>query len=173
MYEILSEVRKCPVGRQSNRPTINDYGALLRERRQARGLTMEALAERADTTNPVISLLERGLRNPSKDMVKKLARGYAPSDADAVAISRLTDEALIAAGFAPEGSSYAVVAVSDRPARSLSPAEERLLHLFETDEAVRNILSRLMLPVADADVKAAFPDDVAGAPSPASDKPRT
>jgi transcriptional regulator with XRE-family HTH domain len=46
----------------------------LREARQARGMTLEALAGLADMTGPAISYLERGLKVPRADTIERLAR---------------------------------------------------------------------------------------------------
>ena len=44
---------------------VTDLGLAIRERRQAKKLSQEALAEIADFDRTYISLLERGERNPS------------------------------------------------------------------------------------------------------------
>ena len=44
---------------------IADLGQAIRERRQGKNLSQEALAEIADFDRTYISLLERGARNPS------------------------------------------------------------------------------------------------------------
>ena len=84
-------------------PDGSKFGAWLREARTSRGLTMEALAEYADTASPVISNLERGVRNPSRDMVVRLARGLADDDMSEASIVRLVNQGLVAAGFQPMG----------------------------------------------------------------------
>lgn len=102
------------MGRRAVDPPTTEYGRLLRERRKARGLTMDALADRADTSNPVVSNLERGKRNPSREMVRRLTIGYAPVGADKETIRDLIDEGLLAAGFTPEGTGYKIVRVLTR-----------------------------------------------------------
>ena len=49
------------------------FGAHLRELRTARGLTQAQLAEKARTSTPFISQLERGLTTPSLGMLLRLA----------------------------------------------------------------------------------------------------
>jgi transcriptional regulator with XRE-family HTH domain len=44
---------------------VTDLGNVIRDRRQAKNLSQEALAEIADFDRTYISLLERGERNPS------------------------------------------------------------------------------------------------------------
>jgi transcriptional regulator with XRE-family HTH domain len=49
------------------------FGAHLRERRAARGLTQAQLAEAARTSTPFISQLERGITTPTLGMILRLA----------------------------------------------------------------------------------------------------
>lgn len=49
------------------------FGSVLRELRQQRGLTQEALAELADLDRTYPSLLERGLRTPTLAVILRLA----------------------------------------------------------------------------------------------------
>lgn len=50
------------------------FGAVLKERRKAAGLSQEELAHRAQMHTSAISFLERGLRQPTLFMVFVLAR---------------------------------------------------------------------------------------------------
>ena len=49
------------------------FGAQLRQLRTARGLTQAQLAEKARTSTPFISQLERGLTTPTLGMLLRLA----------------------------------------------------------------------------------------------------
>jgi transcriptional regulator with XRE-family HTH domain len=49
------------------------FGNVVRRRREAAGLSQEALAEEAGLQRTYISLLERGRRMPSIEVVRKLA----------------------------------------------------------------------------------------------------
>lgn len=49
------------------------FGDIVRTLRQSRGLSQEALADRAGLHRTYISLLERGLRNPSLTVIQQLA----------------------------------------------------------------------------------------------------
>jgi transcriptional regulator with XRE-family HTH domain len=49
------------------------FGDVVRRRRQAAGLSQEALADAAGLHRTYISLLERGMRMPSIEVVRKLA----------------------------------------------------------------------------------------------------
>ena len=50
------------------------FGARLREIRQARGLTQEQLAEKASISLNFLNLIERGERGPSFDSLERLAK---------------------------------------------------------------------------------------------------
>ena len=47
---------------------------LIREKRQAKGLSMERLAEGAGMSHAMISLVERQLRNPTLDTLLRICR---------------------------------------------------------------------------------------------------
>jgi transcriptional regulator with XRE-family HTH domain len=49
------------------------FGVVLRDLRQGRGLSQEALAQESDLDRTFISLLERGLRQPSLRTMLQLA----------------------------------------------------------------------------------------------------
>lgn len=51
------------------------FGAVLREMRTAKGLSQESLAERCGLDRTFISLLERGLRQPSLATLQRLSEG--------------------------------------------------------------------------------------------------
>lgn len=54
--------------------TLIDFGKRLREVRHNQSISQEHLAELAELDRTYISLLERGLRNPTLDCIAKLAR---------------------------------------------------------------------------------------------------
>ena len=55
-------------------PITRRFGNVVRRRRTAVGLSQEALADLARLHPTYISLLERGLRNPSLTSLQKVAR---------------------------------------------------------------------------------------------------
>jgi ribosome-binding protein aMBF1 (putative translation factor) len=61
---------------------VADLGEAIRERRQGKNLSQEALAEIADFDRTYISLLERGERNPSFTNLCRVAAalGVTPSE---------------------------------------------------------------------------------------------
>lgn len=64
-------------------------GKALRQLREKRGLTQEALAHEAGITTGSLSLIERGQRNPSWGTVTRLAEALGSSMGE---IGRLTDK---------------------------------------------------------------------------------
>lgn len=59
-----------------------EFGKEVRRRREAQGLTLEALAERASLTPNYIGGIEMGKRDPSLSTVISLARGLRVSPGD-------------------------------------------------------------------------------------------
>ncbi|MBY0401319.1 helix-turn-helix domain-containing protein [Myxococcota bacterium] len=60
------------------------FGAVVRQRREAAGISQEALADSAGLHRTYISLLERGQRNPSLEVIAALAEGLNTSMASLV-----------------------------------------------------------------------------------------
>lgn len=62
-------------------PVSVAFGRVLREQREARGLSQEAVADKADVDRTFISQLERGIRRATLTTLCKLARALdiAPS----------------------------------------------------------------------------------------------
>lgn len=58
---------------------------ILREEREKRGLSMNAVAERSGLSQPMVSLVERELRNPTIDTLLRLAIALELDLADVVA----------------------------------------------------------------------------------------
>jgi transcriptional regulator with XRE-family HTH domain len=71
----------------------NGFGAMLRNMRTTQGLTQDRLKALAGVTKPYISLLERGLRRPTPDVIKALAQALVPEDQQDYLIERLTEAA--------------------------------------------------------------------------------
>ena len=61
------------------------FGQVVRRRRLESGLSQEALAGKAGLLRTYIGLLERGLRMPSIEVVRKLAKGLDTTMTDLVA----------------------------------------------------------------------------------------
>jgi transcriptional regulator with XRE-family HTH domain len=58
---------------------VEGIGAFIREQRERSALSLRKLAERAGISNPYLSQIERGLRKPSADILKSLARALSIS----------------------------------------------------------------------------------------------
>lgn len=62
--------------REARRVTLESaaaFGRTVRRRRREQGISQEELADRAGLHRTFISMIERGVRNPSLDVVYKLA----------------------------------------------------------------------------------------------------
>lgn len=71
-----------------------EFGALLKEYREARRVSQSKLAERADFDHSYVSRLESGARMPTRDAVERLA--------EALGLDQNAQDALLAAaGFLP------------------------------------------------------------------------
>jgi predicted ATPase/DNA-binding XRE family transcriptional regulator len=91
----------------------DDVATLMRRYRRARGLTQEALAERAGVSVGAISYLERGLtRSPHRDTLHALAEALSLSEQEATALEQAARRA---SGGADQGAErkVAIVTFSD------------------------------------------------------------
>jgi transcriptional regulator with XRE-family HTH domain len=71
----------------ADRPLSPAFGAVVRKHRKARGLSQEALAEKAEMHHTHVGLIERGERNASLDIADRVARALGST------LSRLVAEA--------------------------------------------------------------------------------
>lgn len=53
----------------------HDIGSFIRAQRQAAQVSLRQLAARAGVSNPYLSQIERGLRNPSAEVLTQIAKG--------------------------------------------------------------------------------------------------
>jgi transcriptional regulator with XRE-family HTH domain len=58
-----------------HRDMAKAFAAVLRKHRKEKGITQEVLAEKADIASKMVSLIERGERNPSLNVVDSIAQG--------------------------------------------------------------------------------------------------
>ena len=82
------------------------FGSLVRRRRQKAGLSQEALADQAGLHRNYIGLLERGLRLPSIEVVRRLALGL---DTTMTSIVQELERAMAARASSPKSRA------ADRP----------------------------------------------------------
>lgn len=78
------------------------FGSWLKQAREARGWTLEALAAEMDSAPGSISMLESGDRNPSRKMVSRIAAALYQGDPDGYAAFEAV--AMLAAAFLPNSS---------------------------------------------------------------------
>lgn len=53
---------------------LSDLGTFIREQRERSAMSLRKLAENAGISNPYLSQIERGLRKPSAEILKSIAR---------------------------------------------------------------------------------------------------
>lgn len=75
--------------RHAQAPTLVAFGAAVRERRIALGLSQEALAHDAEIDRSYLSSVERGGQNVGLVLAAQIASALKISLADLIAISRL------------------------------------------------------------------------------------
>ncbi len=55
-------------------PTVPDLGVFIKEQRTRSAMSVRKLADQAGISNPYLSQIERGLRKPSAEILKSIAR---------------------------------------------------------------------------------------------------
>ena len=58
---------------------VSDVGAFIRQQRERSAISLRKLADRAGISNPYLSQIERGLRKPSAEILKSIARALSIS----------------------------------------------------------------------------------------------
>ena len=58
---------------------IGDLGSYIRQQRERSAMSLRKLAEAAGISNPYLSQIERGLRKPSAEILKSIARALSIS----------------------------------------------------------------------------------------------
>ena len=94
-----------------------DLGQFIREQRQRANLSLRRLADRAGISNPYLSQIERGIRKPSAEILKRLSRALEISANTLYHRAGLIDE---------EVQSPTVVEAIDAEKR-LSPSQKKVL----------------------------------------------
>lgn len=61
------------------RKPVSGVGAFIRQQRERSRISLRKLADRAGISNPYLSQIERGIRRPSADILKAIARGLSIS----------------------------------------------------------------------------------------------
>ena len=101
----------------------HDIGSFIREQRTRSKMSLRRLAEKAGISNPYLSQIERGLRKPSAEILKSLARG----------LSIQAESLYIQAGLLDDSSVPPTVRAALEADVSLSPRQKQvLLDLYRT-----------------------------------------
>jgi transcriptional regulator with XRE-family HTH domain len=100
-----------------------DLGGFIKSHREGANLSLRRLADRAGISNPYLSQIERGLRKPSAEILKRLSR----------ALSISAETLYTRAGLIEEGRNRPVVVEAIESDTALSPRQKQvLLDLYRT-----------------------------------------
>jgi transcriptional regulator with XRE-family HTH domain len=69
-----------------------DLGEFIRQQRSLGQLSLRKLAEKADVSNPYLSQIERGLKRPSAEILRRLARALEISSEELYVRAGILDE---------------------------------------------------------------------------------
>jgi len=92
-------------------------GSFIREQRERANLSLRRLAERAGVSNPYLSQIERGIRRPSAEILKRLSRALEVS----------AESLYTRAGLIEEGSATPTVVEAIESDTALSPRQKQVL----------------------------------------------
>jgi transcriptional regulator with XRE-family HTH domain len=82
-----------PVDNPPGEPTeSHDIGSFIRQQRERSAISLRKLADIAGISNPYLSQIERGLRKPSAEILKAIARGLSISAETMYSRAGLLDE---------------------------------------------------------------------------------
>ncbi|MGH8875697.1 MAG: helix-turn-helix domain-containing protein [Acidimicrobiia bacterium] len=94
-----------------------DLGAFIRQHRERANLSLRRLADRAGISNPYLSQIERGIRKPSAEILKRLSRAL-----------QISAESLYSrAGLIEEGNPAPAVVEAVDADETLSPRQKQVL----------------------------------------------
>ena len=98
-------------------------GTFIRQQRERSKMSLRRLADKAGISNPYLSQIERGLRKPSAEILKALARG----------LSIQAESLYIQAGLLEDGDTAPSVRKSVEADERLTPRQKQvLLELYRT-----------------------------------------
>lgn len=100
-----------------------DLGDFIREQRRVGQLSLRRLSEMAGVSNPYLSQIERGLRKPSADILRQIAR----------ALSISSEELYVRAGILEERPGQADLVAEIRRAGDITEDQKKtLIHIYES-----------------------------------------
>lgn len=94
-----------------------NVGAFIREQRERANLSLRRLADRAGVSNPYLSQIERGIRRPSAEILKRLSRALEVS----------AESLYTRAGLIEEGPAAPTVVEAIEADTALSPRQKQVL----------------------------------------------
>lgn len=95
----------------------NEVGDFIREQRERANLSLRRLAERAGVSNPYLSQIERGIRNPSAEILKRLSR----------ALEISAETLYTRAGLIEDGPAAPTVVEAIESDRNLTPRQKQVV----------------------------------------------
>jgi transcriptional regulator with XRE-family HTH domain len=101
----------------AGRAEQGDIGTFIRQQRERSNLSLRRLADRAGVSNPYLSQIERGIRRPSAEILKRLSRAL-----------EISAESLYSrAGLIEGGPAAPTVVEAIEADRMLSPRQKQVL----------------------------------------------
>ncbi|MDX1447675.1 MAG: helix-turn-helix transcriptional regulator [Acidimicrobiia bacterium] len=100
-----------------NQDDDGHVGAFIREQRERANLSLRRLADRAGISNPYLSQIERGIRRPSAEILKRLSRALEVS----------AESLYTRAGLIDEGPFTPTVIEAIEADTTLSPRQKKVL----------------------------------------------
>lgn len=95
----------------------SDLGAFIRQQREKANLSLRRLADRSGVSNPYLSQIERGIRHPSAEILKRLSR----------ALEISAETLYTRAGLIEEGPAAPSVVEAVEADRALTPRQKQVL----------------------------------------------
>lgn len=109
--------------KQDEATGLAELGAFIRQQRERSRMSLRRLADRAGISNPYLSQIERGLRKPSAEILKSLAR----------ALSIQAESMYVHAGLLEDGFSPPTVVEAVEADTILNTRQKQvLLELYRT-----------------------------------------
>jgi transcriptional regulator with XRE-family HTH domain len=100
-----------------------DLGDFIREQRRVGQLSLRRLSEMAGVSNPYLSQIERGLRKPSADILRQIAR----------ALSISSEELYVRAGILEERPGQPDLVTEIRRSTDITEDQKKtLIHIYES-----------------------------------------
>ena len=100
-----------------------DLGEFIREQRNLGQLSLRKLAEQAGVSNPYLSQIERGLRHPSAEILRQIAR----------ALEISSEELYVRAGILEERDDHPDLAAEIRREPHLTEDQKKhLIYMYES-----------------------------------------